>query len=69
MIDQASLKAITAEYLAMKTFDLCEEEYATFAKEKQWRAERMLQLVCPPNEDAYWCIHLLFDDSNTAKEK
>src|SRR5437762_203173 len=27
----------------------------------------MLQLVCPPNEDAYWCIPPLFDNGNTAK--
>ena len=48
---------------------LCEDEFAKSAKEtffkgeareieppkdRQWRSERMLQLVCPPCEDAFW---------------
>jgi hypothetical protein len=53
----------------MKTLGLGEEEFATFAEERllrpewrsdsvsedrRWRAERMLQLVCPPKENAHW---------------
>ncbi|KAI0100044.1 hypothetical protein GGR51DRAFT_533652 [Nemania sp. FL0031] len=63
--DSADLKRIAAEYLHMKGLDLCEEEFATRAKEvflsgpwrsdevsldRQWRADRMIQLVCPPDE-------------------
>lgn len=60
----------------MKTLGLCEEEFATIAKEqlllrewrshtvsqdRQWRAERMLQLVCPPKETAHWRKPPVFD--------
>ena len=57
------------EYTQMRGRGLCEEEFATLAKEtflvrrwrcaevsqdRQWRAERMLQLVCLPGENAHW---------------
>ncbi|KAK3376216.1 hypothetical protein B0T24DRAFT_699494 [Lasiosphaeria ovina] len=56
----------------MRGLGLCEEEFATFAKthflrggelrsqsvseDRRWRADRMLQLVCPPKESAHWHI-------------
>ena len=63
------IRRTTTEYKEMKALGLCEEEFATFAKERllrpkwrsdsvsedrRWRAERMLQLVCPPRENAHW---------------
>lgn len=60
--------AIAAEYTAMRGLGLCEEEFATFAKDtfllrepraytvsedRRWRAERILQPVCPPKESAH----------------
>lgn len=64
-------QSITEEYMAMQLHGLCEEEHASFAKEnifkrerrsvnvpedRQWRAERMLQLVAAPNNDMHWQI-------------
>ena len=57
---------IATEYKEMKTMDLCEEEYASVAKEelllrrirhpiegtpKKWGVERMIQLTTTPNSD------------------
>ncbi|KAK3114581.1 hypothetical protein LTR53_006955 [Teratosphaeriaceae sp. CCFEE 6253] len=65
--DQA--KRIAAHYDFMRAKRLCEAEFATYATEtfflgeprnaappedRTWRAERMLQLVCPPTDDAHW---------------
>ncbi|TKA68073.1 hypothetical protein B0A55_10956 [Friedmanniomyces simplex] len=65
--DQA--KEIAAYYDFMRAKRLCEAEFATYATEtfflgelrstapsedRLWRAERMLQLVCPPTDDAHW---------------
>lgn len=61
----------------MRNLGLCEEEYASFAKEtlfkrecrwvkvledRQWRAERMLQLVTTPNENQHWRVPPVLDD-------
>ncbi len=69
---------IAAEYKEMKGLSLCEEKFARVAKEtflqrawrsvdtsedRRWRAERMLQLVCPPQENAHWCIPPLLDSN------
>lgn len=66
-MDQAAVDAVAAEYKEMRGLGLCENEFATFAKDtffrgerrsatisedRQWRAERMLQLICPPKENA-----------------
>jgi len=82
-LDPAPIAAIASEYKAMKILGLCEEEFATFAKEtffkgerrsvdvsedRQWRAERMLQLVCPPDENTHWCIPPIFTDSDSVSE-
>ncbi|KAH7308402.1 hypothetical protein B0I35DRAFT_360900 [Stachybotrys elegans] len=63
------VRSLSNEYKEMKTLGLCEEEFASFAKEqllrrarrslpdsddRQWRGERMLQLVVPPKENAHW---------------
>jgi hypothetical protein len=70
-LDSDSVVKIATEYREMRGLGLCEEEFATFAKEKflrgelrsqsvsedrQWRADRMLQLVCPPKKSAHWLI-------------
>ena len=62
-------QSLSNEYKEMKTLGLCEEEFASLAKEtflrrsprslpdandRQWRGERMLQLVTPPKESAHW---------------
>ena len=68
-IKQIGRERIAKHYAFMQHKRLCEDEFATFAKEtffkgesreieppkdRHWRAERMLQLVCPPPEDAHW---------------
>ncbi|EEU34837.1 uncharacterized protein NECHADRAFT_88424 [Fusarium vanettenii 77-13-4] len=77
-LDDDAIKDITNEYKEMRGQNLCEEEFATLAKElflhgerrsrsvsqdRQWRAERMLQLVCPPKESAHWRIPPLLDET------
>lgn len=62
----------------MRGQNLCEEEFATLAKEqflrgerrsqavsqdRQWRTERMLQFVSPPKEAAPWRIPPLLDET------
>lgn len=69
---------IAAQYSFMCAKHLCEAEFATFATEtfflgekrstapvedRQWRAERMLQLVCPPASNAHWSKPPLLDHS------
>jgi hypothetical protein len=76
ILDGDSVEDITMEYREMRGLGLCEEEFATFAKrnssqgelrsrtvseDRQWRADRMLQLVCPPKESAHWRIPPLLD--------
>ncbi|KAI1371401.1 hypothetical protein F4677DRAFT_310087 [Hypoxylon crocopeplum] len=80
-LDGRSVGDIVAEYREMRALNLCEEEFATFAKEnflrgdlrsrrvvedRTWRSERMLQLVCPPKESAHWRIPPLFDSGSGA---
>ncbi|KAG9250611.1 uncharacterized protein F5Z01DRAFT_683752 [Emericellopsis atlantica] len=63
------VRSLSNEYKEMKALGLCEEEFASFAKEqflrrsprylpdsddRQWRGERMLQLVNPPKENTHW---------------
>ncbi|KAH8902999.1 hypothetical protein BR93DRAFT_971943 [Coniochaeta sp. PMI_546] len=75
--------AIAAEYSAIRGLGLCEEEFATFAKDtfllrepracavsedRRWRAERMLQLVCPPKESAHWRIPPLLEGNGGETE-
>ncbi|TKA23907.1 hypothetical protein B0A54_17830 [Friedmanniomyces endolithicus] len=63
-LQQGQEKEIAAQYSFMKSMQLCEAEFATYAtetfflgeprstapsKDRLWRAERMLQLVCPPS--------------------
>lgn len=70
------IQSIIEEYAAMHHLSLCEEEYATFAKEnllkrerrsvkvsedRQWRAERMLQLVATPNDNRHWQMPPVLD--------
>lgn len=77
VLDSASVSDIAAEYREMRDLGLCEEEFATFAKthflrgelrsrsiseDGRWRADRMLQLVCPPKESAHWRIPPLVAD-------
>jgi hypothetical protein len=76
-LDDDSVRKIAMEYKDMMGQGLSEEEFATFAKEKflrcdprsqsvsenQWRADRMLQLVCPPKETAHWRIPPMVDGS------
>ncbi|KAK5110951.1 hypothetical protein LTR62_005489 [Meristemomyces frigidus] len=65
--DQA--KEIAAHYDFMRAKRLCEAEFSTYAKEtfflgeprstapppdRIWRAERMLELVCPATDDSQW---------------
>lgn len=67
-MDDDTVRAVAAEYREMRGLGFCEEEFATFAKEnflrgelrsrsvsedRQWRADRTLQLVCPPKESAH----------------
>lgn len=67
--DEDWISSTAKEYKEMKSMGLCEEEFASIAKEeflrrsprhlpnsddRQWRCERMLQLVCPPKENAHW---------------
>ena len=67
--DEDWISSTATEYKEMKSMGLCEEEFASIAKEeflrrsprrlpnsddRQWRCERMLQLVCPPKENAHW---------------
>ena len=62
-LDNDAIEEIIEEYTFMTNQRVCEEEYASFAKERflkrqrrfcqvpsdrKWRAERMLQLVAPP---------------------
>ena len=71
MLDRLSVREITAECREMLCLDLCEEEFATFAKthflrgemrsrgvpeDGRWRADRMLRLVCLPDETDHWHI-------------
>lgn len=75
-MDDASVKDVAAEFKEMRGMGLCEAEFATFATEqfphggmrsravpedRQWRADRMLQLVCPPKESTHWCVPPLLD--------
>ncbi|EJT69189.1 hypothetical protein GGTG_13298 [Gaeumannomyces tritici R3-111a-1] len=68
----------------MRGLGLCEEEFATFAKDtffrgerrsaaisedRRWRAERMLQLVCPPRENAHWRVPPLVDPGPAAAQR
>lgn len=68
-IDQATRKQIVNHYLFMQRKGLCEGEFAAYAKETffkgeprgvevphdhQWRSERMLQVVFPLCDDAFW---------------
>jgi hypothetical protein len=77
-MDEETAQSIAAEYREMRGLGLCEDEFATFAKEtfllrerrsllvsedRRWRAERMLQLVCPPKESAHWRIPPVLEDS------
>ncbi|KFA81746.1 hypothetical protein S40288_11089 [Stachybotrys chartarum IBT 40288] len=63
------VRSLSNEYKEMKVLGLCEEEFASLAKEqflrrsprylpdsddRQWRGERMLQLVSPPKENTHW---------------
>ncbi|KAI1130545.1 hypothetical protein F5Y10DRAFT_263057 [Nemania abortiva] len=74
--DSVDLKRIAVEYNQMKGLGLSEEEFATFAKEifllgpwrsdgvaldGQWRADRMVRLVCPPDEEKDWLAPPLLD--------
>lgn len=76
-LDDDAIKDIIAEYREMRGLKLCEEEFATFAKQiflrgelrsrtvsedRQWRVDRTLQLVCPPKESAHWRIPPLLDE-------
>ncbi|KAH7026766.1 hypothetical protein B0J12DRAFT_584893 [Macrophomina phaseolina] len=60
---------VMEEYREMQLRQLCEEEFAGFAKETLlksqrrarradedglWRVERLVQPVCPPDESCYW---------------
>lgn len=75
-MDKPTLQSTATEYREMKLLNLCEEEFATFAKEtfflrtprsttalkdRCWRVDRMLQLVSAPDEDAHWNIPPLVD--------
>lgn len=81
-LNDQSIQDIVSEYKEMRGLGLCEEEFATFAKEnflrgdlrsrkvsqdRAWRADRMLQLVCLPKESAHWRIPPLLDDSTAAE--
>ncbi|KAI0401630.1 hypothetical protein F4802DRAFT_417388 [Xylaria palmicola] len=72
---ERDLKRIAAEYVAMHGLDLSKEEYAMRAKEifllgpwrsdevdldRQWRADRMIQLFCPRNQK-HWLPPPLLD--------
>ncbi|KFA55454.1 hypothetical protein S40293_11471 [Stachybotrys chartarum IBT 40293] len=63
------VRSLSNEYREMKVLGLCEEEFASFANDqflrrsprylpdsddRQWRGERMLQLVSPPKENTHW---------------
>lgn len=67
--DDVWMQCMTQEYNEMKALGLCEEEFAAVAKQqlllqklrsssvfqdRQWRGERLLQLSCPPRENAPW---------------
>lgn len=82
LLNDQSIRNIVAEYREMRSLGLCEEEFATFAKENflrgdlrsrkapqdgTWRADRMLQLLCLPKESAHWRIPPLLDDSTAAE--
>lgn len=74
--------SVAAEYKEMRSLSLCKQEFATFAKEnfllcesrslpvspdRQWRVQRMLELVCPPKQNVHWRIPLI-PDGDTADE-
>lgn len=63
------VQSLSHEYTETKALGLCEEEFASLAKEhflrrslrrvpdsndRQWRGERMLELVNPPKENTHW---------------
>ena len=83
VLDDDAVGDIAAEYREMRGLGLCEEEFATFAKthflrgelrsrnvseDRQWRAERMLQLVCPPKENAHWRVPPVMVTSDSPRD-
>lgn len=74
--DSTELTHIAAEYTQMRGLGLAEEEFASLAKEifllrtwrsetasleRQWRVDRMLQLVCPLEEKKHWLAPPILD--------
>ncbi|GAP91050.2 hypothetical protein SAMD00023353_1502190 [Rosellinia necatrix] len=79
--DSTELKRIAAEYTLMRRLDLSEEDFASLAKEifllrawrseeasvgRQWRADRMLRLACPPDEENWLPPPILDRDAAAA---
>lgn len=78
--DPEWIQTVTEEYMAMTHLDLCEEEFATYAKEtllrseprsvkvpedRHWRPERMLQLVAIPDDGRHWRKPPILDEVST----
>lgn len=68
-IDENRIPEIVEDYKEMTNKNVCEQEFASFATEtflkrqrrfvklpedRLWRAERMVHLIAPPEEDACW---------------
>jgi hypothetical protein len=55
LMDQVAIDAVPAECNEMRGLGLCEQELRSvrISEDRRWRADRILQLVCPPKENAH----------------
>lgn len=83
--DECSAAEIARDYEVMCRRGLCEEEFASYAKEtllkrdrllndgaekvRSWRTQRMLQLIAKPKKDTHWEAPPLIDEPPSALDQ